>query len=152
MRPAVDHVELGQIVALGAALGFAVSIVVMKSLTRTESTVAIIFWMLVIQSAAGAIPAALTWQAPSPHAWGWIVVIAFCGTFSHFCMARAMLYADATIVLPMDFVRVPLTAAVGWMVYDERLDVFWAIGAALILIANFVNLRAPAPRPLRTEV
>jgi drug/metabolite transporter (DMT)-like permease len=149
VRPSTDHVDPGQIIALAAAVGFAVSIVLMKALTRTESTVAIIFWMLVIQSAAGAIPCLLAWQSPSAHAWGWMMVIAVCGTFSHFCLARAMLYADATIVLPMDFLRVPLTAAVGWMVYGERLDIYWALGAALILVANFLNLRAPVPRPQR---
>lgn len=147
VRPSTDHVDPGQIIALAAAVGFAVSIVTMKALTRTEGTVAIIFWMLVIQSVAGAIPCVMTWQAPSPQAWGWMMVIAVCGTFSHFCMARAMLYADATIVLPMDFLRVPLTAAIGWMVYNERLDIYWAIGAALILVANFLNLRAPSPKP-----
>lgn len=143
VRPATDHVDAGQLIALGAAFGFGISVALMKSLTRTESTVAIIFWMLVIQSAAGFAPCLLFWQNPSPAMWGWIGVIAFCGTFSHFCMARAMTYADATIVLPMDFVRVPLTAAVGWLVYSERIDLFTALGAAMILAGNLVNLRPP---------
>jgi drug/metabolite transporter (DMT)-like permease len=100
--------------------------------------------MLVVQSLAGALPCLLTWQAPTPATWGWIVVVAFCGTFSHFCLARAMVYADATVVLPMDFLRVPLTAAAGWLFYGETLDAYTIFGAALILSANFINLRAPA--------
>ena len=60
-------------------------------------------------------------------------------------MARAMLYADATIVLPMDFLRVPLTAAAGWLIYGERLDVFTVLGAMLILTGNLLNLKSPAP-------
>ena len=71
----------------------------------------------------------------------WCVVIAFCGTFSHFCMARAMLYADATAVVPMDFLRVPLTALAGWLIYNERIDLFTVLGAALILSGNLLNLR-----------
>jgi drug/metabolite transporter (DMT)-like permease len=55
-----------------------------------------------------------------------------------------MLYADATLVLPMDFLRVPLTAAAGWLIYSERLDMFTVLGAALILTGNLLNLR-PAP-------
>jgi drug/metabolite transporter (DMT)-like permease len=70
-----------------------------------------------------------------------LVVIAFCGTFSHYCMARAMLYADATVVIPMDFLRVPLTALAGWLLYSERLDMFTVLGAALILTGNLLNLR-----------
>jgi drug/metabolite transporter (DMT)-like permease len=119
-----------------------------KSLTQTESTVKIIFWMTVIQSLAGIIPALYVWVWPSPHVWGWVLVIAFCGTFSHYCMARAMLYADATVVVPMDFLRVPLTAIVGWLLYAEQIDLLTALGAALILCGNLLNLRSPSP-PVR---
>ena len=69
-------------------------------------------------------------------------MIAFCGTFSHYCMARAMLHADATVVMPMDFLRVPLTAAAGWLIYSERLDMFTVLGASLILTGNLLNLKA----------
>jgi drug/metabolite transporter (DMT)-like permease len=145
VRPAAGEINTGQLIALGAAVGFGISIAMMKSLTRTEKTVAIIFWMMLIQSAAGFLPSLYVWKSPSAYAWGWMVVIAFCGTFSHYCMARAMLYADATMVLPMDFLRVPLTAAAGWLIYSERLDMFTVLGAAMILSGNLVNLRAGAP-------
>jgi drug/metabolite transporter (DMT)-like permease len=145
VRPAAGEINLGQLIALGAAVGFGISITMMKSLTRTENTVAIVFWMLVIQSVAGFFPTLYVWTWPPAEVWGWIVVIAFCGTFSHYCMARAMLYADATIVLPMDFLRVPLTAAVGWLVYSERLDLFTVLGATLILTGNLLNLKASDP-------
>ena len=124
VRPETGAVNPGQLIALAAAVGFGISVAMMKSLTRTEQTLSIIFWMLVIQSAAGFFPSLYLWRCPSAYAWGWIVVIAFCGTFSHYCMARAMLYADATVVLPMDFLRVPLTATAGWLIYSERLDAF----------------------------
>jgi drug/metabolite transporter (DMT)-like permease len=103
----------------------------------------------VIQSAAGFFPSLYLWRWPSAYAWGWIVVIAFCGTFSHYCMARAMLHADATVVLPMDFLRVPLTATAGWLIYSERLDAFTLLGAALILTGNLLNLKASSPVPAR---
>jgi drug/metabolite transporter (DMT)-like permease len=148
VRPAAGAINPGQLIALGAAVGFGVSIAMMKSLTRTEKTLAIIFWMLVIQSAAGFLPALYVWKWPSAYAWGWIVVIAFCGTFSHYCLARAMLYADATVVLPMDFLRVPLSAAAGWLIYSERLDGFTLLGAALILAGNLLNLKASYSRPI----
>jgi drug/metabolite transporter (DMT)-like permease len=151
VRPAAGEVNSGQLIALAAAVGFGISITMMKSLTRTENTVVIIFWMLVIQSAAGFFPTLYVWTWPPAYVWGWIVVIAFCGTFSHYCMARAMLYADATIVLPMDFLRVPLTAAVGWLVYSERLDLFTVLGATLILAGNLLNLKATDPVPAGAE-
>jgi drug/metabolite transporter (DMT)-like permease len=149
VRPATGDVNPGQLIALAAAVGFGISVAMMKSLTRTEKTISIIFWMQVIQFAAGFFPALYVWQWPAAHVWGWIVVIAFCGTFSHYCMARAMLHADATVVLPMDFLRVPLTATAGWLIYSERLDMFTVLGAALILTGNLLNLRAVDPVPAR---
>ena len=149
VRPATGEVNPGQMIALGAAVGFGISIAMMKALTRTETTLTIIFWMQVIQAVAGFIPALYVWIWPSAYAWGWMVVIAFCGTFSHYCMARAMLYADATVVVPMDFLRVPLTAAAGWLLYSERLDMFTVLGATLILTGNLLNLKSADPVPAR---
>jgi drug/metabolite transporter (DMT)-like permease len=152
VRPATGEINPGQLIALAAAVGFGVSVAMMKSLTRTEQTLAIIFWMIVIQGVAGFLPALYVWRWPSATVWGWISVIAFCGTFSHYCMARAMLHADATVVLPMDFLRVPLTATMGWLIYSERLDMFTVLGAALILAGNLLNLRpsSPVPDPVGT--
>jgi drug/metabolite transporter (DMT)-like permease len=64
-------------------------------------------------------------------------------------MARALLHADATVVIPMDFLRVPLTAAAGWLIYSERLDIFTVLGAVLILTGNLLNLRPNPPQPGR---
>jgi len=132
VRPAATGLNPGQGVALAAAVGFAVSVVLVKSLTRTDTAIQVSFGMLVVQSVIGLVPALLVWQWPSARTWGWVVVVAFCGTFSHYCFARAMQHADATVVVPMDFLRVPLTAAAGWAVYAERVDLFTALGVALI--------------------
>ena len=145
VRPRADGLDTGQVIALASALGFAVSVVLVKSLTRTDAAVAISFWMLVVQSAIGLVPALAVWQWPSAGAWGWVVVVAFCGTYSHYCFARAMQHADATVVVPMDFLRVPLTALVGWLVYTERVDVFTALGVGLILAGNLLNVLRAAP-------
>ena len=140
VRPGSGEINAGQLIALAAALGFAISVVLVKSLTRTDAAVAISFWMLIVQSAIGLVPALIVWQWPSVHVWGWVVVVAFCGTYSHYCFARAMQHADATVVVPMDFLRVPLTALVGWLAYSERLDLFTLLGIGLILTANLLNL------------
>jgi drug/metabolite transporter (DMT)-like permease len=152
VRPAMGEVNPGQLIALAAAVGFGISIAMVKSLTRTEGTLSIVFWMIIIQSVAGLIPTLVTWTWPSATTWGWIVVIAICGTFCHFCMARAMLYADATIVIPMDFLRVPLTATAGWLIYGERLDALTVLGAALILGGNLLNLKPATARSARESV
>ena len=146
VRPLSGSASVGQLIALAAAMGFAASVIMVKALTRTESTITIIFWMMVIQSAVGLVPGLLVWRWPSPYVWTWLLVIGFVGTYSHYCMTRALRHADATTVVPMDFLRVPLAALVGWLVYAERVDLFTVLGAMLILTANLLNLKAP-PRP-----
>ena len=144
VRPSADGLNPGQAIALAAALGFAVSLTLTKSLTRSDSAVAISFWMLIVQSVLGLLPALAQWRWPSTGVWSWVLVVAFCGTFSHYCMARALRHADATVVVPMDFLRVPLTAVAGWLVYSERMDGWTVCGALLILGANLLNLRRGA--------
>jgi drug/metabolite transporter (DMT)-like permease len=141
VRPEAGRIDPGQAWALASSVGFAVSVVMIKSLTRTDSVVRILFWMLVIQAIIGAIPAYLVWQPVPTHLWGFVLAVAFCGTFSHYCMTRAMLYADATVVVPMDFIRVPATAIIGWLIYAEGIDMFTVTGATLILVGNLLNLR-----------
>src|ERR1700749_1109631 len=103
VRPSASEVNIGQLMVLLAAAVLGVTVVMMKSLTRTESALAIVFWMMAIQAVAGALPTFYFWVWPSPHVGVWAIAVAFGGTFSHVCLARAMLYADATTVIPMDF-------------------------------------------------
>jgi drug/metabolite transporter (DMT)-like permease len=149
VRPHASGLSAGQAVALAAAVGFALSVTLIKSLTASDSALAIIFWMLIMQSVLGLLPALAVWRWPTHSAWGWVLIVAFCGTFSHYCMARALSQAEATVVVPMDFLRVPLTALAGWLIYAERLDLFTVLGTALILSANLLNLRRPQAPAMR---
>jgi drug/metabolite transporter (DMT)-like permease len=152
VRPSTGRIDPGQLIALGAAVGLSISMVLVKSLTRTESALSVIFWMMVVQSIGGLAPTLYVWNWPSAHGWAWLVVIGICGTFSHYCLASAMRYADATVVVPMDFLRVPLTATAGWLLYAERMDIFTGVGAILILAGNLLNLKAPQPKSVRTSL
>lgn len=153
VRPGVGSIDPGHLVMLVTAMVFAISLVMVKSMTRTESVVRIIFWMLIIQSVIGLIPAIGVWKTPPADVWPAILVIAFTGTFSHFCLARALSHADATFIMPIDFFRVPLSALIGFLLYQERIDMFTAAGAALILFGNLLNLprraRAKEPQTVR---
>lgn len=147
VRPGVTAVEPGHLIILTGAVFFGFSVAMVKSLTRTDSVVVIIFWMLVIQSAIGLVPAIMVWQTPTADMVPWILVVSFTGMSSHFCMARALSYADATVVMPMDFLRLPLAALIGFLLYSEQIDVYTAVGAGLILAGNLFNLRRRAKEP-----
>jgi drug/metabolite transporter (DMT)-like permease len=147
VRPGAATVDPGHLIMLAGAVCFGISVVMVKSLTRTDSVVAIIFWMLIIQSIIGLVPAIAVWRTPEPWMWPWILVVSFTGMSSHFCMARALTYAEATVVMPMDFLRLPLSALIGFMLYSERIDTLTAIGAALILAGNLFNMQRRAREP-----
>lgn len=151
VRPGTTGIEFGHLVVLACAMGFALSFVMVKSLTRTESAVKIIFWMLIIQSVLGLLPALHVWRTPGLGDWPWLLAIAFAGTFAHYCMARAVAHADATVVMPMDFVRVPATAFIGWALYAEQIDIYTISGAMLILGGNLLNLGGKRRAPTASE-
>lgn len=140
-RPGVQPIDLGILIGLGAAVGFAVSLTATKGLTRHDSVFTILFWMLVMQLIIGLIPGLLLWR---PVAWSdsfWLLVAAITGISAHLGIAKAFQHADATLVLPMDFMRLPLIALVGALFYREGLDPWVIGGAALIFAGNWLGLR-----------
>lgn len=140
VKPGTAAVDEGHLVALLAAIGFAVSIALTKVLTRKDTALTVIFLMFAIQTVIGAVPAWLTWKWPAPENWIWVAVVGLAGTLSHYCLSKAVSLADMTVVTPMDFLRVPLTVLAGYWLYSEGFDLTSIIGAALILGANMLNL------------
>ena len=70
--------------------------------------------------------------------------VALAGLSSHYCLTNAFRHGDATIVVPLDILRIPLIALIGWSFYGEALDGFVFAGAAIIVAGIFWNLRAEA--------
>jgi drug/metabolite transporter (DMT)-like permease len=147
VQPGASTIEPGHLIMLAGSVGFGLSVVLVKSLTRTDSTTVIIFWMLIIQSAIGLVPAIVVWRMPAAELWPWIILVSFTGMSSHFFMARALSYAEATVVMPMDYLRLPISALIGYLLYAEKIDVYTATGAVLILAGNLFNLKRKAKEP-----
>jgi drug/metabolite transporter (DMT)-like permease len=141
-RPGIGGLSPGVIAAAAAALGFAGSILLTKRLTRTETITCILFWLTVMQSVFGII--ATGWDGdialPSAATAPWLLLIGCCGLLAHLCLANALSLAPATVVVPMDFVRLPAIAVVGLWVYGEPIDVHVILGAAIIFGANYLNI------------
>lgn len=109
---------------------------------------AIVFYMTVMQLPMGLVPALPDWHWPSTALWPWVIVVGLAALVAHYCIARAMMLADAMVVVPMDFLRLPLIAVVGALFYAEPLDPWVFAGAALMVAGNLLNLRAGrAPPP-----
>jgi drug/metabolite transporter (DMT)-like permease len=140
-RPGVQAIQPASLAVLGAALGYAISNVLVKSLSDTDSPLTIIFYMTVIQLPLGLGFSVADWVWPSAAAWPWLVVVGVTGLSAHYCMVRAFRHADASLVVPLDFLRLPLIAVLGFLAYGEAFDPWILGGAALVFCGTFLNLR-----------
>ncbi|MET4100867.1 drug/metabolite transporter (DMT)-like permease [Roseovarius sp. MBR-78] len=141
-RPSPDTINAGTLAAAAAAIGFAGSILATKRLTRTESLTCILFWMTLTQIIFGLVCAGIDGDIalPSPAALPWLIVIGCAGLLAHVCLTTALSIAPATVVTPVDFLRLPLIAVIGLMVYGEGIDALVLVGAGVIFGANYLNL------------
>ena len=147
LRPGVATFNPAALLVLGAAFGYAITMITTKKLTMTETTFGIVFWMAVIQfpiSLAGSHVDAFTHFAMRDILP--LLGVAIAGLTSHYCLSNAFRVGDATLVVPLDFMRIPLIAVVGWAFYGERLDIFVLLGALIIIAGVLWNLRAEHAR------
>jgi len=143
LRPGFEIVSVAALAVLVGALGYATSHTLTKKLTRDNTALGILFYMTMIQLPMGLVPSLFDWAWPvGLHGWFWVVVVGITAMTAHFCMVKAFAQADATVVVPMDFMRLPLIALVGFMFYAEAIDIWLLLGAGAILLGNLVNLRA----------
>lgn len=126
------------------ALAFAGTSLFTKKLTQTESTISIMFWLVTLQALFGLICVVYDGDVAVPTGVEiiWVVLVGFCGLLAHFCIATALRLAPVTVVAPLEFLRLPLIAVVGWILYNEPLQGVVFLGAALVLGANWMNISA----------
>ncbi|MFQ5786151.1 MAG: DMT family transporter [Alphaproteobacteria bacterium] len=136
LRPGFAEIPPAALLVLlsSMAMGFAVSLV--KILTRHDASEPIVFYMVLFLTPASLVPALFVWQTPTLDELGLLVALGGMATLGHLCLVRAFASADATAVLPFDFVRLPLIALAGYLVFDETLDVWTGLGAAIILSSS----------------
>jgi drug/metabolite transporter (DMT)-like permease len=148
LRPGLEALTSGTLAALAAALGFSLSVTLVKKLTASEGVLTILahmFWtqaglallLIIILSLLPGEP--FSWVWPSARLYPFIALMGVVGSAGHFCLTRATAAVDATVIGPMDFVRVPLTALMGYGLYGEPLTAFLFLGAALIFAGNLLN-------------
>lgn len=141
-RPSPESLNPGVVTAALSAIGFALSAILTKRLTRTETITGILFWLTVMQGVMGLVCAGWdgdialpTWDGAWP-----LVLIGVGGLVAHLCLTMALSIAPATVVVPIDFIRLPAIAVVGALVYNEAIDIWVFVGAIVIFGANYFNI------------
>ena len=142
-RPEVSVLNIGIVAGVVAAIGFAGAAILTRKLTVQNSLTKILFFLTGLQILFGLICAGYDGDIalPSSTTLPWIILIGVAGLTAHFCMTKSLRLAPASVVMPVDFVRLPLIAVIGTIFYGELLDIYLILGAVLILTANYLNLR-----------
>ncbi len=141
-RPSPDSIDAGLIAAASCAVFFALTAILTRKLTRTESITSILFYLTTMQAVFGLISAGYDGDLALPSLANvpWVILIGCAGLMAHFCLTNALKIAPASVVMPIDFVRLPTIAVVGMLLYGEPLEIVVFIGAALIFAANYMNI------------
>lgn len=132
LRPGVQTISPPALVVLAASLFIAISITMVKTLSRSESPAAIVTWMGVFMTPMSLIPAAFFWTGPTMGETLLLIVIGGFATVGQVAMTRAYAATDATVVLPFDYARLPFAAAIAYVAFAERPDGWTWAGAAII--------------------
>ena len=141
LRPGVGRFHPAALVMLFGALLYAGNMIFTKSLSATDSAIAVAFWMSAVQTPVTLAAAWTEWVVPQTIDAPWIAAIGAGSFAAHYSMTRAMKHADATVVVPIDFARLPLIAVVGAIFYGEPFDPFVLLGAAVIFSGTYYSLR-----------
>lgn len=151
LRPGIAAVEPGMIMVVSSAALWACAMIVIKIISRTDSSVVITAYMGIFLGAFSLIPALYHWQWPGLSAWSWLIFIGFTGSVAQVSISESLKVAEPTAVLPFDFLKLIWTALIGAWVFAETPDVYTWIGAAVIFAAGLYiahrenRVRRPQP-------
>jgi drug/metabolite transporter (DMT)-like permease len=143
-RPDLSQLDPAISAAMACAICFACSLMATKKLTIDQSITCILFWLTLMQLGMGLVAVFLTGDVSMPQGIDsiWVITVGICGLTAHFCITKALALAPAIVVIPFDFLRLPLISLIGFLAYDEAFEWTVVFGALLIFVAVFVNLQA----------
>ncbi len=153
LRPGVEALTMPAMAALASAVFGAVGMLIVKSLSRTESPATIVIYVGLLLTPLSLVPALFVWTTPSLETLAWLAALGLVANLGHMPFARAMASADATAILPFDFLKLFFSATMGYLLFAEVPDVWTWIGATVIFGAVLYTARreskAAGPPPAK---
>lgn len=142
IRPGFADVGIESIVTLGSAFGWAICIIIIKDLTKTESAETITVYMSFVMAPIVLIPAIFVWTAPSLYDLAWLVLIGLLGGIGQLAMANALKYGEAQVVLPVEFSRLIWISLIAFIAFAEIPGIYVWIGGGMIMASTtYITLR-----------
>ena len=136
LRPGYEQLSFGHLELLFASFFMALSVITIKSLASTEPPERIVAYMLIIFAPASLIPAIFVWEWPSIIYLSYLAIVGISGTLAHLCFTRSLKKVDITSIMPIDFARLPLTAALAYIFFAEKPDLATWIGGGIIFAST----------------
>lgn len=136
LRPGFVALEPGALLAAGAAALWAVAMIIIKLLSRTESSVAIVAWMGIFLCAFSLGPALWVWQTPTLWNLIWLAFIGLWGSIAQVTLSQSFKETEPTAVLPFDFLKLIWATILGAWLFGEFPDALTFIGAMVIFSAG----------------
>jgi drug/metabolite transporter (DMT)-like permease len=140
LRPGGGDFHPAALAMILGSLCYASSFIFTKRLSSTDTPLAVLFWMAVIQTPISLALAVPQWVPPVAADLPWILGVGIGAFTAHYCMTRSMMLVDATVAVPIDFIRLPLIAVVGALFYAEPFDPMVIVGAAVIFAGTYYSL------------
>ncbi|MGH6950195.1 MAG: DMT family transporter, partial [Vitreimonas sp.] len=142
MRPTSMHFDLAAFAALGSAMLLAYTIVTVKDLSRDHSTLSLVVYMNAATTLLALPFAFLGWRTPTLPDAGIFALLAVSGVFAQTCFTRGIASGEASLMALMDYVRLPLAALAGFLIFHELLDAWTIAGAAIVIGSTiFITVR-----------
>jgi len=151
LKPGFAAVQPAALIMLGGSLCYALTNICTKRLSGTDRAFAVVFYMAIVQLPLALVVAVPGWVAPAAADLPWILVVGAAGLSANFCITRALRVADAALVAPIDFLRLPLIAVVGALFYGEGIELSIIVGAAVIFAGTWYSISRESRRLPRTD-
>ena len=136
LSPGVEALSPGALLAIGNAITIAITVLIVKKLTTTEKPITIVAYMALLQTPMALIPALFYWEWPNLITWIWLFCLAGAGTIGHLMYTKAIQLAEVSQLQPIDFVRLPIIAVFGYVVFAEQPSIWVWIGGAVIFLST----------------
>lgn len=146
LRPTMEVIHPAALVVLASAMAFGFSHTLTRSIVCEDSAFSVIFYMCLIQLPIALVLSLHNWVMPQGLMWFWLLIIGLAAMSAHYTLSQALSLADTMVVIPMDFLRLPFIMLVGWYFYNEGLDGFVLLGAAIMLLGNYTNVKQERAR------
>ena len=136
LRPGFQTIDLGSVLVLISAVLWGITMIVIKVLARTESSMTITGYMNLLLTVLSLGPALYVWQTPEPGTWIWLLLIGILGTLAQVALAQALKEADAGVVMPFDFLKLLWISILGFVFFAEVPDIFIWLGGAIVFAST----------------